>query len=469
MPSLALDVVAQPTAACPKCGSPVPLTEALAAPLLEATRAEYENKLRTQREDFQGQQQELGRRERATAQAMQQLERREAELKRKADEARAEIGTQRAQLAAEVARQTEAAVAKQLAERIAVEKKLIVEAEERRSAQRFADELADRDRDRREQAERIERLQAKLTASQTAEAELKRREQEFQDRERELPLRIEQEVSGRLDQVRATAANEAELRLGLQLSDKDRTIRDLATKLEEASRKAQQGSQQAQGETLELVLEDQLRRHFPFDELQPVPKGEFGGDTLHVVRDSSGRECGRILWEFKRTKVWQAGWLPKLRGDQRTARADLAVLVTQAMPPDVQHFNEVDGVWVSSLGCTLPVATALRASLLQLAGQRRNAEGQQTKSELVYAYLTGPQFRGRIEAIAERWSEMQKDLADEKKATLKRWAKRESQLSTLIESTAGVYGDLQGIAGRDLAEIQALEDTLMLTSESYAS
>ena len=466
MPSLALDLVAQPTAACPNCGTPVPLTEALAAPLLEATRAEYENKLRAQKDAFQKHQQEIGRRERAAEEVRKQLEKREAELKRKADEARAEIGTQRAQLAAEVARQTEAAVAKQLAERLAVEKKLISEDEQRRAAHRFADELAEHDRAQKEQAERIERLQAKLTASQTAEAELKRREQEFQDRERELPLRIEQEVSGRLDQVRATAASEAEQRLSLQLSDKDRTIRDLATKLEEASRKAQQGSQQAQGETLELVLEDQLRRHFPFDELQPVPKGEFGGDTLHVVRDSSGRECGRILWEFKRTKVWQAGWLPKLRGDQRSARADLAVLVTQAMPPDVQHFNEVDGVWVSSLGCTLPVATALRASLVQLAGQRRNAEGQQSKSELVYAYLTGPQFRGRIEAIAERWSEMQKDLADEKKATLKRWAKRESQLNTLLESTAGIYGDLQGIAGRDLAEIQALGDTLLLASEN---
>ncbi len=466
MPSPALDSVAQPTAACPRCGAAVPLTEALAAPLLEATRAEYESKLRTQRESFQRQEQELEQRERAAEENRQGLERREAELKRKADQARAEIGTQRAQLAEEVARQTEAAVTKQLAERLAVEKRLIVEAEERRVAQRFADEIADRDRNGREQAERIERLQAKLAASQTAEAELKRREQAFEDRERELPLQIEREVSGRLDQVRATAANEAEQRLGLQLSDKDRTIRDLATKLEEASRKAQQGSQQAQGETLELVLEDQLRRNFPFDELLPVPKGEFGGDTLHVVRDSSGRECGRILWEFKRTKVWQAGWLPKLRGDQRSARADLAVLVTQAMPPDVQHFNEVDGVWVSSLGCTLPVATALRASLLQLAGQRRNAEGQQSKSELVYAYLMGPHFRGRMEAIAERWSEMQKDLADEKKATLKRWAKRESQLNTLLESTAGIYGDLQGIAGRDLAEIEALGDTLLLTSES---
>lgn len=139
------------------------------------------------------------------------------------------------------------------------------------------------------------------------------------------------------------------------------------------------------------------------------------------------------------------------------------------MPPDIPHFNELDGIWVSSLACTLPVATALRASLLQLAGQRRNAEGQQTKSELVYAYLTGSHFRGRIEAIAERWTEMQKDLADEKKATMKRWSKRESQLHTLIESTAGIYGDLQGIAGRDLAEIQTLGDMLLLEDEAQSS
>lgn len=158
MPSLAFDLVAQPTAACPKCGTPVPLTEALAAPLLEATRAEYEHKLRVQRDDFQRQQQELVRRERAAEEARQQRERREAELKRKADEARAEIGTQRAQLAAEVARQTEAEVVKQLAERIAVEKKLITEAEERRAAQRFADELAELDRDQKEQAERTTEL-----------------------------------------------------------------------------------------------------------------------------------------------------------------------------------------------------------------------------------------------------------------------------------------------------------------------
>src|SRR5487761_1094432 len=382
-----------PTVACPKCGTPIPLTEALAAPLIEAARTEYESKFRVQKKALARQQEELEQKEQTAVKSAEQLKKREAELK-----------TKQAQLAAEVLRQTEAAVEQELAKRIAVERKTIAEAERCRAAQRFADELAQRDRESKEQADHIEQLDAKLTKAQNSEVELKRRERAFKDRERELNLKIEQEVSGQLDQVRAVAISEAEQRLSLQLSDKDRKINDLVSKLEDAKRQAQQGSQQAQGETLELVLEDRLRRQFPFDEFQPVPKGEFGGDTLHVVRDISGRECGRILWEFKRTKEWKPAWISKLKENHRAARADLAVIVSQAMPPDIQHFNEVDGVWVSSLACILPVATALRASLLQLASQRRSTEGQQTKSELVYAYLTGPQFRRRIDAISERWT-----------------------------------------------------------------
>jgi len=453
----------QPTVPCPKCGTPVPLTEALAAPLIEATRAQFESKLRASNRALERQKEELALKERAADEIAKKLEKRDAEFKRKSEEARTEIEAQKSKIATEVARLTEAAVTKELNERLVVEKKRIAEAERHRIELRFAEDLAERERNEKAQAERIEQLNAKLSVAQNAEADLMRREQEFKDRERELSLKIEQEVSGRLEQVRAVASSEVENRLSLQLSDKDRTIRELATKLEDASRKAQQGSQQAQGETLEIVLEEKLRRQFPYDEFQPVPKGEFGGDTIHIVRDSVGRDCGHILWEFKRTKSWQAAWVPKLKSDQRAARTDLAVIVSQSMPPDIQHFNELDGIWVSSLACTLPVAVALRASLIQLANQRRSAEGQQTKSELVYAYLMGSQFRGRIEAIAERWSEMHKDLADEKKATMKRWSKRETQLHTLVESTSGIWGDLQGIAGRDLAEIQSLGETLLLS------
>jgi hypothetical protein len=238
MPSQVTNMPGQPTVACPKCGTRVPLTEALAAPLIEATRVEYENKLRVQNEAFARQEDELALKERSAAEITRQLETREAELNQKSAEARVEIETQRTRIAAEVARQTESAVAIQLAERVAIEKKTIVEAEERRASQRFADQLAERDRDQKEQSERIEQLTERLTKAQNAEAELKRRERELEDRERESSLKVEQEINDRLDQVRLAASNEAEQRLSLQLNDRDRTIRDLASKLEDASRKA---------------------------------------------------------------------------------------------------------------------------------------------------------------------------------------------------------------------------------------
>lgn len=453
MLNAAASFVPQPTILCPKCGTSVPLTEALAAPLIQATRAEFEQRLKQQNAAIDAERSKVHDRERAAQQNEQKLLDREAALRQ-----------QQGQLAQEVERKTQAAVATQLEQRLGAEKVQIAKDEERRAAQRYTERLAKGDREVQDLNERLGFLSGELKTAQQTQADLQRREREFQKLEQELPSRIDAEVAGKLDSVRAEAAQTATETLKLQLNDKDLHIQRLAKQLEDASRKAQQGSQQAQGESLELLLEDQLRQHFPYDDLRPVPKGEFGGDTLQIVRDSTGRECGRILWEFKRTKTWSVAWLGKLKSDQRSAKADLAVLVSQAMPPDVQHFNEVDGVWVSSLGCTLPVATALRASLLQLAIHRRAADGQQTKSELVYAYLTGPQFRGRIEAIAERWSEMQKDLADEKKATMKRWAKRDTQLHTLLDSTSGIWGDLQGIAGRDLAEIEALGDTLLLTS-----
>ena len=460
---------AQPTVACPNCGTAVRLTDALAAPLVDAIKRDYESRLQRQAEQAEStrraQEAAFAEQSRTLAADAERLRTREAalavadrEAKGRLEAARAELAVERSRVAAEVSRGTE----EQLRLRLTAERKSIAEAEMRRAGERFADEIAERERQQRDKDARIAELGAKLATARDNEAQLLQRQRELDDREQALKLQVEQEVSGKLDQVRAVAANQAEERLGLQLADKDRALGDLRSTVEDLQRKLQQGSQQAQGETLEVLLEDQLRRKFPFDLIEPVAKGESGADVLQVVRDDGGHECGRILWESKRTKNWSPGWLPKLRGDQRAAKADLAVLISQAMPPDVQHFNEVDGVWVSSLSCTVPVAVALRASLLQLAGQRRASEGQQTKSEMVYSYLTGPHFRSRVDAISERWREMRKDLDDERRTTLLRWKKREKQLDILLESTTGIMGDLHGITGSDLPEINALESMLLL-------
>jgi hypothetical protein len=156
-----------------------------------------------------------------------------------------------------------------------------------------------------------------------------------------------------------------------------------------------------------------------------------------------------------------ASWLSKVRDDQREAKADMALIVSHALRKGLQAFDHIDGVWVTEPRCALPVAIALRESLIALSGVRIAGEGQQTKMELVYRYLTGPRFRHRIEAIVERFSEMQADLDRERKATIRLWAKREEQIRGVIDSTAGMYGDLQGIAGRSFKEIEGLEMTLL--------
>jgi hypothetical protein len=220
---------------------------------------------------------------------------------------------------------------------------------------------------------------------------------------------------------------------------------------------------------LELELETLLRGKFPQDRIEAVPKGEFGGDVLHRVMGPLGQHCGTILWESKRTKSWSDTWLAKLRDDQRTAKAELALIVTQALPKGTQAFDLIDGVWVTESRCALPVAIALRQSLIQLAAARQASEGQQTKQELVYQYLTGPAFRHRIEAIVEKFKDLREDLDRERKFMAKQWAKREQQITVAVLSTVGVIGDLQGIAGRAIKEIDGLDLQLLDSPDESAT
>jgi hypothetical protein len=173
--------------------------------------------------------------------------------------------------------------------------------------------------------------------------------------------------------------------------------------IEQLRRKAEQGSQQLQGEVFELELESLLRAKFPQDIIDPVAKGDFGGDALQGIVGPLGQRCGSILWELKRTKNWSDAWLPKLRDDQREAKADIALIVSNALPKGTQTFDLIEGVWVSETRCAIPLAIALRQSLIEISAARQAGEGQQTKMELVYQYLTGPGFRHRVEAIVEKF------------------------------------------------------------------
>ena len=246
--------------------------------------------------------------------------------------------------------------------------------------------------------------------------------------------------------------------MSLKVKEREQTIASMQKQIEELKRKAEQGSQQLQGEVQELELETLLTTKFPLDQIQPVPKGEHGGDVLQRVVSGFGQPCGTILWESKRTKNWSDGWLTKLREDQRQAKAEIAVIVSQALPKMLRRLVNLSmecGSHIPKQHYRWPLSYG--TPLMEVASARQATEGQQTKMEMVYQYLMGPRFRQRVQAIVEGFTSMQDDLDKERKVIMKQWAKREEQIDRVMQSTVGMYGDLQGIAGKTLQEIEGLE------------
>jgi len=286
----------------------------------------------------------------------------------------------------------------------------------------------------------VEALKTQLTNRQkTIDAEIDRKVQKALEKaESETAKRIEQEHRTR------------ESQLEKKLSDAKKQASDLKLKLE-------QSSQQSQGEVAEETLEDDLRKAFPEDKIEPIAKGQMGADMLQRVYSPGGQFCGTIIWESKNTRAWSKAWLPKLRADQRRAKAELAVLVSRALPKDVSHFAQVDGIWVTEDSLVLGVASALRANISQAALAKQSSKGAHSKMEMLYEYLSSLEFKQRIEGIVEAFHSMQEDLARERQTTEKNWAKREKQIQLVVLNVSGMYGDMQGIAGQTLPKIRRLE------------
>lgn len=299
--------------------------------------------------------------------------------------------------------------------------------------------------------------QGKLEKATVSELELRKKQRDLENEKREFEITVQRRMDDEREKIRETAKRETIQERDLKEAEKDKVIGDLNKQIEELRRKSEQASQQLQGEVLELELEGLLRQQFPFDEITPVPKGIHGGDVLQTVRDNAGTACGTILWESKRTKSWSDSWLPKLRDDQRAAKAQIAIVISIELPKDVTTFRFVDGVWVSSRACSLSLASALRAGLLEVAAAKRAAEGRHDKMEFLYGYLSGPEFRHRVEGIVEAFVTLKEDLEAEKRATQRIWAKRDKQIERAITQTAGMYGDFNGIIGRTLPAIESLE------------
>jgi hypothetical protein len=412
--------MAEPTVVCPQCRTEIKLTESLAAPLLESVRRDYEQRLSQKDADISKREKLLNERAESVEKAKQNLD----------QQVEQKLQLERVRIGAEEAKKAKLALGNDLDQKV---KEINV----------LQDILKQRD--------------VKLAEAQKAQAELIRKQRDLDDAKRELDLTIEKKVQADLGAEREKAKKEAEEELKLKVMEKDQTITAMQKQIEDLKRRAEQGSQQLQGEVQEMELESLLSVKFPRDTIRPVPKGEFGGDVLQRVLGPLNQLCGTILWECKRTKNWSDGWLGKLREDQRAAKAEVAVIISQALPKEVETFAFVDGVWVADPKVALPLAMSLRQTLIEIASVRQASEGQQTKMEMVYQYLTGPRFRQRVQAIVEAFSSMREDLDREKKAITRQWAKREEQIDRVMQATVGMYGDLQGIAGKTLQEIEGIE------------
>jgi hypothetical protein len=412
--------MAEPTVVCPQCKIEIKLTESLAAPLLESIRRDYEKRLTQKDADIAKREKTLHEREAALQKQKESMD----------DQVAQKMQQERVRIGAEEAKKVKLALGNEL--------------------DRTVKEI-------NELQEVLKQRDAKLADAQKAQADLIRKQRDLDDAKRELELTVEKRVQTDLAAAREKAKREAEDEMKLKVMEAEQTIGSMQKQIEDLKRRAEQGSQQLQGEVQELEIESLLSARFPRDTIQPVPKGEFGGDILHRVMGPLGQSCGTILWESKRTKNWSDGWLPKLREDQRAAKAEIAVILSQVLPKDVDTFGLVNEVWIAHPKVALPVAVALRQTLIEIAGARQATEGQQTKMEMVYRYLTGPRFRQRVQAIVEAFSSMREDLDRERKAITKQWAKREEQIDRVMQATVGMYGDLQGIAGKTLQEIEGLE------------
>lgn len=289
------------------------------------------------------------------------------------------------------------------------------------------------------------------------ELALRRAKRELEERESNLKVEVARKIDEERRNIEASISAKLAEQHHMKDLEKDKQISDTRRQVEELQRKLDQGSQQAQGEVMEEELEATLRRLFPHDDIRPVEKGQRGADVIQEVKTPSGRPCGLIVWESKRTKNWSDGWVAKLKDDQIAQKADLAVIVSEVLPKGMSRLGNMNGVWVCDFPCTAGLASALRASLIQLASARAALVGKGEKMELVYNYLSSVEFRQKVEAIVEGFVAMKTDLDSEKRAMDKIWSKREAQIQRVLQNTARMYGDLQGIVGAQLPAIKSLE------------
>src|SRR5688572_20817250 len=319
----------------------------------------------------------------------------------------------------------------------------------KRAEKKLAQELAGLQGQLKDQAK-------ELDEARRVELTLRKREQALERKQADLEITIARTLADERAKLVTETQERAAEQHRLKDAEKERQLAEMRRQIEDLKRKADQGSQQLQGEAGEEEIETMLRRAFPMDDISGIGQGIRGADVHHVVIDARGAKRGAILWECKNARHWSDGWIAKLKADQRSLHADVAVLVTAALPKDCRRFAMIDGVLVTDFACAGALAAVLRANLLELAQARHAALQKHDTLELLHRYLSGVEFRQRVEAVVEAFTTMRADLEQERRATERAWARRAKQIDAVTFNVSGMYGDLQGLVP-SLPRIAVLE------------
>ena len=306
----------------------------------------------------------------------------------------------------------------------------------------------------------------KLKQSRQRELEFLRKEAEMKTREQELEILLQKKlseererISEEIRKIEAQKNQVKETEYQLRLREMEKQLEDQKRLAEEMKRKAEQGSMQLQGETQELALEDKLRSAFPFDIISEVGKGVRGADCIQTVRNNFGQECGSIIYESKRTQNFSNDWIEKLKVDMRSQSAEIAVIVTNVMPKDMDCFGLRDGVWICSFSEVTALASVLRDGIIRVYNSARSQQNKGDKMNLLYDYLTSHEFAEQWSAIREGFMSMKISIQKERDAMERLWKAREKQLEKVLLNAAHVRGSIEGIAGTDTINLNLLEES----------
>jgi hypothetical protein len=390
---------------CPECGEQIPLTKALA----DEVEHKLKHKLLEQKKDYEA-----------------QLEKQEKSISEKLESEKKKLW--------------------KVAQEKATEKiEKISKAEKQQTEKQM-----------RELQEELKENSKKLEESEKHELELRKKARELEEKEKKMELEIARKMDEQRKEIVAETKKEEAEQQRLKMQEKDKLVDMMKRQVDELKRKVEQGSMQIQGEVQEDDLKDLLATTFVTDEISDVATGAKGADLVQEINAKVGESVGTIIWESKNTKAFSEGWISKLKSDQGLVKADIAILVTQVLPKNMNGFGLRNGVWVVSYAHIIPLVNALRIQLIEVSKVKLSLVGRDEKMNLLYKYLSGPQFKNRIENIVMAFVNMKADLDTEKRSFNRIWNKREKEIEKVIMSTSNMYGDLQGIIGGSLPEIEQL-------------